>query len=260
MKVSLPKLSRRRFVWLSLLAAPVAVWAEAKWLEPNWVKVRKFKLTGGQPALRLVQITDIHYKGDRAYLEQVVRKINALSPDAVCFTGDLIEDRAFVPAALQILEGVKSPIYAVPGNHDYWSKAVFSDFTKSFAKSGGAFLRDSQAMTADGKIMFSGVTCLKGAPASLPPRPGVKNILLIHYPLMAERVTEKYDLMLAGHSHGGQVRIPFYGAILLPFWVGKYEIGRFDLPAGPLYVNPGIGWLGAPYRFNCRPEITVFDI
>jgi hypothetical protein len=82
----------------------------------------------------------------------------------------------------------------------------------------------------------------------------------LHYPLMAERVTNKFDLMLAGHSHGGQVRIPFFGALMVPYWVGRYEIGMFQLPAGPLYMNPGIGWLSTPIRFNCRPEITVFEI
>jgi uncharacterized protein len=101
---------------------------------------------------------------------------------------------------------------------------------------------------------------LRGTPVYLAPKPGVKNILLLHYPLLAERLANKFDLMLAGHSHGGQVRIPFYGALVLPFWVGRYDLGMFRLPAGPLYVNPGLGWLAVPIRFNCRPEITVFEI
>ena len=67
--------------------------------------------------------------------------------------------------------------------------------------------------------------------------------------------------MLAGHSHGGQVRIPFYGAPAVPFAVDEYDLGRFQTPAGPLYVNPGIGYLsGFAFRFNCRPEITVIEI
>jgi predicted MPP superfamily phosphohydrolase len=87
----------------------------------------------------------------------------------------------------------------------------------------------------------------------------VKNILLLHYPLLGEKVPHKFDFMLAGHSHGGQIRLPFYGALVLPFWVGRYDMGMFQLPAGPMYVNPGIGWLGTPLRFNCRPEITIFE-
>jgi uncharacterized protein len=260
MNVRLRNLSRRRFLFLAGLASPGLVAADAKWIEPNWVKVRTIKLAQAKPSHRIIHISDIHHKGDRPYLEAVVRKINGLSPEAVCFTGDLIERRAFVPEALRILEGIQAPLYGVPGNHDYASRELFGEFSKSFARSGGAWLMDAQTATADGKIYISGATCLHGAPAALRPRAGVKNLLLLHYPLMAEWVGDRFDLLLAGHSHGGQVRLPFFGALILPFWVGRYQMGMFRLAAGPLYVNPGLGWLGAPIRFNCRPEITVFEM
>jgi predicted MPP superfamily phosphohydrolase len=67
-------------------------------------------------------------------------------------------------------------------------------------------------------------------------------------------------VVLAGHSHGGQVRLPFYGPVHLPFGVDEYDMGMFKTTSGPLYVNPGIGWYPYPIRFNCRPEITVFEI
>lgn len=256
-----PKISRRLFFYLAALASPALVYADAKWLEPTWVKVRFIHLAKGKPTHRIVHITDIHHKGDKAYLESVVSKVNALSPDTVCFTGDLVEERQFVPEALHLLEGIKAPLYGVPGNHDYWCRAQFDDYRKSFERGGGAWLMDSRVMTCDGKVQIAGGACLRGPPpATLGPKEGVKNILLLHYPLLAEKVRHKFDLMLAGHSHGGQVRIPFYGALIVPFWVGRYQIGMFHLPAGTLYVNPGIGWLATPIRFNCRPEITVFDV
>jgi hypothetical protein len=71
---------------------------------------------------------------------------------------------------------------------------------------------------------------------------------------------QKFDLMLAGHSHGGQVRIPFYGPIMVPYAVDEYDLGLFQTGAGPLYVTSGIGWFPVPIRFNCRPEITVIEI
>jgi hypothetical protein len=88
----------------------------------------------------------------------------------------------------------------------------------------------------------------------------MKNILLIHYPAWAKEFKEKFDLILAGHSHGGQVRLPFYGALIVPFSVDEYDLGLFQTKAGPLYVNAGIGWFPYPIRFNCRPEITVVEI
>ncbi len=260
MNIRFPKITRRRFLLLTALASPGLIAADATWLEPDWVKVRSVKLTEGKPSHRIVHITDIHHKGDRPYLESVVRKVNRLSPDAVCFTGDLIEEKKFVPEALHILEGIQSPLYGIPGNHDYWSHAVFGKFRESFARTGGVWLMDAQTFTADGKILISGATCLHGRPAPLKPQPGVKNIFLLHYPLLNERLTAQYDLLLAGHSHGGQVRLPFFGALIVPYWVGRYQMGLYHVPAGPLYVNPGIGWIGTPVRFNCRPEITVFEI
>jgi predicted MPP superfamily phosphohydrolase len=254
------KFSRRRFLLLSALLSPGLVYADAAWVEPEWVKIRHVKLGIKKPTHRVVHITDAHHKGDRAYLESVVARINGLSPDLVCFTGDLIEESKFLPEVLEIFQKIKSPLYGVPGNHDYWSDASFADMGKAFAATGGAWLMDTRVMTHDGQVQVAGATCMRGPPSALPPKTGVKNIMLLHYPLMAESVQQRFDLLLAGHSHGGQVRLPFYGALVLPYWVGKYDLGLFRVPAGPLYVNPGLGWLFANYRLNCRPEITVFEI
>ena len=85
--------------------------------------------------------------------------------------------------------------------------------------------------------------------------------MLIHYPEGADKLGKtKLDLILAGHSHGGQVRLPFYGPLILPFGVGTYDLGLFQTPAGPLYVNAGIGYFYVNVRFNCGPEITVFEM
>jgi predicted MPP superfamily phosphohydrolase len=254
------RINRRAFIFGAMAVSPGLVCADASWLEPHWVKVRHINIAKGQPTHRIAHITDIHHKGDRAYLETVVEKINAHSPDAVCFTGDLIEQAKFIPETLEVLKGIKSPLYGVPGNHDYWSHASFAEIGKAFASTGGSWLMDEQTFIEDGKVQLTGVTCQGRKLAPLLPGTGVKNIMMLHYPLLAERVTSPFDLLLAGHSHGGQIRIPFYGAIMLPYWVGPYEMGMFRVPAGRLYVNPGIGWLGTPVRFNCRPEITLFDI
>ncbi len=254
-------MTRRRFVFGALLAAPFLTCADARWLEPEWLKTRHIKLSADKPFFRLVHFTDVHHKGDRAYLERVARQINAFSPDAVCFTGDIVEKKHFVREALEIFSQIKSPIFGVPGNHDYWSDANFGEIQRALAKGGGAWLLDEQRMLAGGRVCLSGATCLRGRPETPPPAPHAKNIMALHYPLMADLLApRRYDLILAGHSHGGQVRLPFYGAIMVPYWVGRYDMGLFQTAAGPLYVNPGIGYLVTRVRFCCRPEITVFDI
>jgi predicted MPP superfamily phosphohydrolase len=89
-----------------------------------------------------------------------------------------------------------------------------------------------------------------------------RRVMLIHYPVMADHLNQRpFDLILAGHSHGGQVRLPFFGAVSLPNGVGDYDYGRYETAGGTLYVNAGIGTLSHfPIRFNCPPEITVVTI
>lgn len=255
------KISRRQFILATLLLTPCVVVADAGWIEPQWIKIRRLRLTDGPPAHRFVHFSDLHHKGDRAHTQSVVDLINSLSPDFVCFTGDIMEEGQFLPEALEILSGVKSPMYGVPGNHDYWSRAPFNDITKCFAATGGAWLVDQQRVIAGGKINLVGMARF-GPGHPLPSAdPGRKNILLVHYPAWVKRLAgQKFDLMLAGHSHGGQVRIPFYGPIMVPYGVDEYDLGLFQTEAGPLYVTSGIGWFPVPIRFNCRPEITVIEI
>jgi hypothetical protein len=259
--VKRPLLSRRRFIATALLAAPCAVLGEANFVEPTWLKVRHLRIGTEPPVARFVHFTDLHHKGDRDYLQAVVNQINALAPDFVCFTGDLIENGKYLPEALEFLAQIKAPLYGVPGNHDYWSKMPFAPIAKCFADTGGAWLMNASRDLAGGKINLIGITCLYQAQPVPPSRPQAKNILLMHYPAWAKKLGgQKFDLMLAGHSHGGQVRIPFYGALITPFGVDGYDLGFYQTPAGPLYVNPGIGWYYVNARFNCRPEITVIEI
>ena len=255
------KFSRRRFLAAALLSAPALAVADARWLEPTWVKVRQVRLGNRKPTHRVVHLTDVHHKGDRVYLHTIVSQINALSPDFVCFTGDLIEETRHLAEALELFAGIKSPVYGVPGNHDYWSRAPFDGIAKCFAATGGAWLLDQQRVTRDGKFSIMGASCLSSNQPSLHASPATRNIFLMHYPAWVKRLGgQHFDLLLAGHSHGGQVRLPLYGPIIVPFGVDQYDRGLFHTDAGPLYVNPGIGWFPVPIRFNCRPEITVFDL
>src|SRR5690606_10755513 len=105
----------------------------------------------------------------------------------------------------------------------------FGHIADVFRQTGGAWLLDERAGAADGRVLISGHTC-RGEP--LPPERGRRNIALIHYPVWADRLPAGYDAVLAGHSHGGQVRLPFLGALVKPSGVGRYERGRFETPAG----------------------------
>ena len=100
--MKLPKINRRKFFWSLFFGLPTAAVADAYWIEPNWLAVRKVRLGQGTPTHRFVHFTDLHHKGDRKYLESVVRQINKAEPDFVCMTGDIIEDSSFLTEALEI--------------------------------------------------------------------------------------------------------------------------------------------------------------
>lgn len=91
--------------------------------------------------------------------------------------------------------------------------------------------------------------------------PGAKRVLLTHYPVLVNTLKkEKYDLILSGHAHGGQVRLPLWGAVIVPFAVDGYELGTYMTESGRLHVSSGVGTFFLQVRFFCRPEITLIEL
>ncbi len=251
-------LSRRRFLGLGLLALPTAAGIDGRFAEPTWLRITQLDLSPN-PTCRFVHFSDLHYKGDAKYAAKVIRTINELEPEFVCFTGDLIEEARHAPGALEFIQQIKRPVYGCPGNWDYNSGASFRPYDKAFRATGGAWLEERSVILPQHDLELIGLG-MRGEHHFADPRTS-RRLLLIHYPIQADRLGgQRYDLILAGHSHGGQVRIPFLGALVLPYGVGRYQMGRYESLGGPLYVNAGVGTYLFPVRFNCRPEITVVRI
>ena len=249
-------MTRRKFLALGALALPSAIGAEAALVEPTNLRTKELMLKPGGN-LRFLAFTDLHYKGNARYAAEVVATINRLAPAFVTFSGDLVEDKRFAPAALDFIRQIKSPVYGAPGNHDYRCGAPFADYEKAFAATGGAWLVDRGLVLPEHDLEIVGVG-LAGMHALQPTPRTARRILLLHYPELGDRLGDPtFDLILAGHSHGGQVRLPFFGALWLPWGVGRYDLGHFESKGGPLYVGSGIGTYHLPLRFNCRPEVTL---
>jgi predicted MPP superfamily phosphohydrolase len=250
---------RRRHFIRGLLASPFAIGFDAVCCEPNLIKLRHIHLKSQVPGLRWAHFTDVHHKGDRAHLERAVEIINDQKPDFVCFTGDLVEDKRYVDEALEIFSSIKAPLYGIPGNHDYWAKADFEQIKRSFAKQDGKWLMDDCLEIENGKVRLWGVIGAARPPFAF--KENQLNLLMSHYPVWVERLqpSDQFHLIMSGHSHGGQVRIPLYGALIVPFDVNEYELGMYQTPSGPMYVNPGIGYFYLNVRFCCRPEVTIFE-
>jgi predicted MPP superfamily phosphohydrolase len=253
------KITRRKFLGLTALTLPAALGADARFIEPTSLRVTKLAVPGSPGDCRFVHFTDFHHKGDASYAAEVVRTINELAPEFVCFTGDLVEDVRFAPEALGFIEQIRAPVYGSPGNHDYGSGVSFPLVEQAFAATGGAWLVDRSVVLPKHDLELIGMA-REGIDAVTEQRAS-RRLLLMHYPGTANELRgQRFDLILAGHSHGGQVRLPFLGALIVPDGVGPYDLGFYDTPGGPLYVNAGIGTYRIPVRWNCRPEITVVTI
>lgn len=222
--------------------------------------------------LRIVHITDLHMSGRiaREYFVEMVAAVNALRPDLIMLTGDLVEHEkclSWLPDTLgQLRAG--AGVYYVLGNHDLrvdHRRLVRELNDLGLIHVGGtwreAIVRDTTVVVAGNELPWFGP-----APrvAGIPPRDAdglPLRVLLSHGPdQFAWARRHDFDLILAGHNHGGQVRLPLLGAILAPSLSGvRYASGTFRRDNTVLHVSRGTGGL-TPFRWNCPPEIALLAL
>lgn len=228
---------------------------------------------------RIVQISDFHYGEftEPYFLREVVHHVNRLRADAVVLNGDYVtmgfmppsRTISFADPCAEILSGIQCPLlFAVLGNHDsgFAEPAVKS----ALANHRLALLYNSQTPVERGGkriwIAGTGDACAKqmdldkAVPAAS--RTGAEPVVLtVHEPDVLPHVARyNVDLMLSGHTHGGQIRLPLVPPIHLPPLGKRYIEGLFQLGATQLYVNRGVGTVELPMRFNCPPEITEITL
>ena len=229
----------------------------ARFIEPHWIKIQTVNISD-KPTLTIIHISDIHHKGDKKYLNRIIKRINRIQADFVCFTGDMIEDKKYLDECLKAISEINKPVYGIYGNHDQWAHVSSSEVAGYFAKTGGKWLERADWAIYSNRVCIIGECEPPNLPAAQTPR--IK-ILLNHYPGSVRHLPpHSYDLILSGHTHGGQVNIPFIGTPVISKEDAVYLKGLFKTEAGPLYVNPGLGTYYLPLRFMCRPEITVIKL
>lgn len=281
-------ISRRGFLigTACCIAAPgfYAGEIERHWTEITHTQANVPDLPAEFEGARIAQLSDIHLEEftEPYYLRDVVHTINHLAPDFVFLTGDFVTDghlprRVSLNAAARcaaILSELQCRnVYACLGNHDFLVDPQF--VTDALTATRIQVLRNSHLpIERNGsRIWLAGLDdplCAKpdpeaAIPASIRQIPDEPILLLCHGPDYADILLRKpagksVSLMFSGHTHGGQVRLPFLGAVNLPRMGQKYVEGWFHFDSLSLYVNRGIGTVGLPFRFNCPPEITLFTL
>jgi predicted MPP superfamily phosphohydrolase len=278
-------LSRRSFLRTliratALLGASAAsgagysMFAEPGWLSVERVDVPIRNLPHGLAGLRIAQLSDLHASPQiaPAQLAQAASAVLREQPDLVVLTGDYVtHGLEHLPDAIAAIAMLAAPlgVFAVLGNHDHWTGAAGA-VERALEQSGARVLsnRAVQLMVGGEALWLAGVddvweerADLEAALEAVPP--GATTVLLAHEPDFADTAARHaIALQLSGHSHGGQVRLPFLGAPVLPFLGQRYPIGLQRVPGSDtlVYTNRGIGMVSPAVRFNCRPEVAILRL
>ncbi|HWG21676.1 MAG TPA: metallophosphoesterase [Terracidiphilus sp.] len=288
LSLSTDPITRRRLL-KTLLYGGAGMALYAGEVERHWIDVvhRDIHISGLPPAfdgMTIAQLSDIHLDEftEPFLLRESIDIVNRLRPDMALLTGDyvsfqVLNKKMTMDAAWQcasLLGQIECPYkYAVLGNHDLMVGG--NQIAEAISTHGIPVLRNGFLPIERGgsRIWLAGLDDpVIGRPDPDRAIPvAIRNIqrepviLMCHAPdfvddLLQHPASRSIALMLSGHTHGGQVRLPFVGALRLPPGGRKYIEGWFGFGAVQLYVNRGIGSVGVPFRFDCRPEITCFRL
>ena len=281
-------MSRRRLLKGGLLgAAGLALYSgevARHWIEVSRIDIHLPSLPVAFDGLRIAQLSDIHMDEytEPFFLRHAIAEINRLQPDLVLLTGDFVSNgprwkKFAVGAAWQCANILREltcrQLYAILGNHDVIVSA--RGVSRALMANGITMLTNANIPIerGGGRIWLAGVDDpVEGHPdpeKAIPPSirnvPNEPVVLMCHAPdyadyLLAHPAGQAVDLMVSGHTHGGQFCLPLVGPLVLPSLGQKYVQGWFRVGGMQLYVNRGLGTVGLPFRLNCPPEITLMTL
>ncbi|MBN1566487.1 MAG: metallophosphoesterase [Acidobacteria bacterium] len=252
----------------------MAVFALYSFIEPRWLENKTYIINSPDVPpkfhnLKIAFVSDIHHGPyfDISRVRRLVDKVNLQKPDLILLGGDYVHGSSkYIRPCFNELKALRAPlgVYGVLGNHDHWEGAAL---TKAEMAASGIVMADNSAfwVAKDGeRIKIGGVGDYVEDIQDINPTIGDarKNdfvILLSHNPDYAEDlITDRIDLILSGHNHGGQVTLFGFWAPIVPSRYGqKYRTGLIDLGLAKLIVSNGIGTITPPVRLFARPQIVI---
>ncbi|MGD2068244.1 MAG: metallophosphoesterase [Gemmatimonadota bacterium] len=265
-------MDRRVFLRAAALAGGAAAGAVAYGglVEPRRLEVTRHRVAGEgvSDPLTLVQLSDLHLGRLGAVHEKLTRAVVDADPDLVLLTGDTVEEPRGLGALDELLGALPGsvPLLAVLGNWEYWGGVEPEALASVLRRRGGRLLvNQTAALSVKGReLVITGLDDLVAGrpdPSGSPhePVPGKVRVLLAHCPAQRDLLeAAPFDLMLSGHTHGGQVDIA--GIRVTPPGSGRYVEGWYREGGPPLYVSRGVGTSFVPLRIGARPEVAVFQV
>lgn len=275
------KVTKRQFIKMGLgcaggLSGIVGVGYAHEW-EPGHVviesrAIRVPSLPSAFEGFKIALLSDFHLFPFTTIetIQKAVVLANSFQPDLVLLGGDFVYGTAksiFDLTPLLTELNPKRGMFAVLGNHDHrqGSKIITQELTKA-----GIEMLINRGITLQigwDSIYLAGLDSVSaGSPLPSAAFQGRKkdqtSLVLVHEPDIIDQLINEVpvDLQLSGHSHGGQVRLPLMGAIMLPEWGQIYNLGLYQVGKAQVYTTRGIGMIGLPIRVNCTPEVTQITL
>lgn len=262
----------RRLIWLAacFLLLEVGVLVDGFLIEPYWIEVTHHTVHAGTPAfgtapLKIAHLTDLHTTGVGRLERQLLARIAAERPDAIVITGDSLAGfTGTYDEVRELFQQFHAPlgVWVVRGNREN-GRPVHHE--RAFYDSTGVHFLLNQAEPVRPGVWMVG---LDDAPSGNPDLsaalryvpPGAYTVCLFHAPAYFDVMAGRVPLVLAGHSHGGQIIIPFVRPFWLPRGCGRFLAGWYEERGSRMYVSRGIGTTFLPMRFLCRPELAIITI
>ncbi len=253
---------KKIYIFFSILTLAVGL---AVHNHTNTLEVSKhvIKLDDEKRILKIAHVSDLHTKGFNNLEQQLVRAINENNIDLIVITGDIATPRGTLEGYNNVLKNFKAPkgVYYIPGNWEYWEP--IKNLQKILEQNNIVDLTN-KTHRIDEHLWLTGFDdSEEGIPnlkmVSNVPENDIK-IGLFHSPQFFNKISDRTHLNLAGHSHGGQIRIPFLGSLWTPEGTGDFDQGWFEKDDSKLFVSRGIGTSVLPIRFFCSPELAIIEV
>lgn len=267
------RLSRRALLRGVAVGGAALVLGDGLGLEPRWLDVTRHDiavpdLPASLAGFTIAHLSDVHIHGFGGLHEVIVRAVHQAQPQLVVLTGDIADGDAYLPHVERLcaeLGARERPILATLGNWEHWGDLTLDALAVSYSRVGVRLL-GNESLRLEPGICVVGVDdyCSRqadlGAALSAAPT-GDLRLLLTHAPGLFDHAAgaPRFDLCLAGHTHGGQVTA-FGKALVTPPGSGRFVAGAYDTPVGRAYVSRGIGTSDVPVRLACRPELPLLRL
>lgn len=266
------KKKRNYLVYILLIISLIVIYSI--YIEPKYLTIKEYKIENKDipdsfDGIKIIHFSDVHYKSsvDLNYIKKIIKKINSIKPDLVFFTGDFLDERyQYNETDIKNIENEFNKInstlgnFAVTGDHDIKHKETFNKmFEKSFT-----ILENEEKLLyykETTPISLIGLSVTDVNYEVLSTEQNYYRFILTHEPDEYEKIKDyNFNIQLSGHSHNGQIRIPFIGAIYTPKGAKKYYDEYYKLNNKEIFISNGIGTSGINVRFNSRPSINLYRV